>query len=504
MSAAALAALAMLATGLCSAAGIYMTPSFPVQHAFAGSDFFSISFKVTHEDGLPMEGARVRAYWSSEDVFASRSDFGSNCTFYPTTGPMCEAPATSLLGFSTVRAGRAGKPSLKEYSLHVLITDAAGVWLGEPVVYFYVDFRDPPKSLELVSGSGQSAPLGTTLQPFVVRVRNANGTPAVDFPVQFSGPSHPTPIGGQFQGGFGLTVRTDGSGIARSPAMTLANGIGSGNAMAWIPSPEEGVNKTVLFAVTSTTPDGRTKRALEDMWWSGPGIENGWGISIAQREDRLFPVIYAYDSTGLPTWRVISGTWGSGRQYEGYRAQAFSPLGSPYYAYDTSRFTMGTSSAIDIDFDSEGSARLKLYQPGSNTLQLLAKNLTRQDFSSPSKAPLQGVGGMWWGGESQAGWGIALMQQPGGIFAVWFTYGADGKPTWFVMPAGSWTDASTYEGRLYRTRSSPWFGPQYDGFQLLSFDIGTFRFRFTDADHATFEYSADGHAGSMALGKIAF
>ena len=58
----------------------------------------------------------------------------------------------------------------------------------------------------------------------------------------------------------------------------------------------------------------------------------------------------------------------------------------------------------------------------------------------------------------RSGWGISLMEQPGGVFAVWFTYDANGDPTWFVMPTGTWEDGMTYSGTLYKTHSSPWFG----------------------------------------------
>ena len=87
------------------------------------------------------------------------------------------------------------------------------------------------------------------------------------------------------------------------------------------------------------------------------------------------------------------------------------------------------------------------------------KALTRQAFGLPETvgAPRR-VGDMWWGGASQNGWGIALLQQHRTVFGVWFTYGEDGAPTWFVMPAGFWADGNTWQGRIYRTRGRPGWG----------------------------------------------
>jgi hypothetical protein len=93
---------------------------------------------------------------------------------------------------------------------------------------------------------------------------------------------------------------------------------------------------------------------------------------------------------------------------------------------------------------------------------------------------------MWWGGPSQNGWGLSIMQQPGGMFVVWMTYGDDGKPTWFVMPNGSWHGMS-YEGAIYRASGPRW--PDYDAGLLKLETVGSFRLDFQDRANATFHWS---------------
>src|SRR6185436_2053837 len=91
--------------------------------------------------------------------------------------------------------------------------------------------------------------------------------------------------------------------------------------------------KTVPIRFAAPTPVG----ANSDLWWSGIG-ENGWGLSIIEHRDILFILVYAYDDAGRPTWYVISsGTW-SGNTYSG---SIYSPRGTPFYAYDASRLSMG-------------------------------------------------------------------------------------------------------------------------------------------------------------------
>jgi hypothetical protein len=111
---------------------------------------------------------------------------------------------------------------------------------------------------------------------------------------------------------------------------------------------------------------------------------------------------------------------------------------------------------------------------------------------------------MWWGGVSQNGWGVALLQQYRTIFGVWYTYDVDGNVTWYVMPSGTWTSDIVYEGKLYRTRSSPLLGHAYDRTALQVIEVGSFRITFAGENSATMEYSVDGRTGVLSLVRNGF
>jgi hypothetical protein len=95
---------------------------------------------------------------------------------------------------------------------------------------------------------------------------------------------------------------------------------------------------------------------------------------------------------------------------------------------------------------------------------------------------------MWWGGTTQDGWGISITQQAGILFGAWYTYGPDGKATWYVMTDGTWT-GNTFSGAFFSTLGSPWLGATYNPAQLQVVPAGTLTLNFTDANNALMTYA---------------
>lgn len=236
----------------------------------------------------------------------------------------------------------------------------------------------------------------------------------------------------------------------------------------------------------------------QDMWWAGQG-ESGWGMSVVQHRDVLFSVIYAYDAAGTPVWYVMpGGTWDAGRTR--FSGALYKPRGTPYGAYDASKFVVGEPVGnASLDFTDAGNVVLDYSIEGASG----RKAISRQPFGPADSPPAPAVGDMWWGGAQQNGWGMAVLQQYRTLFCVWFTYDATGTPTWLVMPAGYWSDASTYEGRVYRTVGSTWLGRAYDPASFRTIDVGAFRMRFA-GDNATFDYLIEGKGGTMPLTRQPF
>jgi hypothetical protein len=238
--------------------------------------------------------------------------------------------------------------------------------------------------------------------------------------------------------------------------------------------------------------------ALTDLWWSGPQ-EDGWGVSIVQHGETLFAVIYAYDDGGYPTWYVMSGgSWNVA--HTAYAGNVYQPRGSSLYQYSAACLNVGAAlGTLTLTFSGESSAVLD-YAFGGATGR---KNIVRQPFGPAATPAIANLGDMWWGGAQQNGWGIAILQQGNSLFSIWFTYDGAGTARWYVMPAGAFTSADTYQGRLYRTTGSTWLGVDYDPALLHVQDVGTFRVRFTGTA-ATFDYQIEGIPGSMPLVRQPF
>lgn len=112
------------------------------------------------------------------------------------------------------------------------------------------------------------------------------------------------------------------------------------------------------------------------------------------------------------------------------------------------------------------------------------------------------------------GWGVNFMHTGNVLFGTWFTYGANGQPTWFVMPGLTRVAQDFFLGDVYATTGRPlaqingqrasnpavkvgqavvaYFGVGYD----LNPNLGY--------DSTIFEYNINGVTGSKALGRQIF
>lgn len=291
-------------------------------------------------------------------------------------------------------------------------------------------------------------------------------------------------------------------GAASAAVSPSAGNSGQAGSVAFNVAPDKRVGDYAI----DVSYRGRTQRVAmeppqapwQDLWWAGPE-ENGWGMSLVQHREQLFGVIYAYDAAGRPTWYVMpGGTWDAART--AFTGSLYSPRGSSYRDYRAGDFVAGPAvGRALLTINGGNSIGLEAAIEGT----ILRKQLVRQDFG-PAAAPLAArLDDMWWGGASQDGWGIAVLQQHQSLFAIWFTYDEAGAPTWFVMPSGSWLDATTYAGRIYRPGGSPWLAAPYDPRAFRTADVGSFRMRFS-GDGATFDYTIDGRGGTMPLSRQPF
>ena len=238
---------------------------------------------------------------------------------------------------------------------------------------------------------------------------------------------------------------------------------------------------------------------VQDLWWAGEA-ENGWGMGIAQRGDRLFAVLYIYDDQGAAQWVVMpSGNWNSaGTHWEG---PLYRPEGAWFPQHEAASLRMGAPV---------GTARLSFAGAFNGTLEYTIgaasgrKSIRRQVFAPNGAATPGPRAGLWWGGPAESGWGLHIAHQESTLFAVWYTYDRQGRPAWYFMSGGQWLSPERYSGTLFSARASAWAGVPYDPARLAVTAVGSMTLNFSGPDTARLEYVVDGLAGSEALTRQPF
>jgi hypothetical protein len=260
---------------------------------------------------------------------------------------------------------------------------------------------------------------------------------------------------------------------------------------------DQALSGTLVIVPTSAGARGE----LQDLWWGGIA-QNGWGLDIAQQGDRIFAGLFAYRSDGSPVWVVMpGGTWDS--THTVFSGTLYGATGSSFLNYDASRLDVEPTGTAKLSFSGTGAATFD-YTIGTESGR---KSLVRQPVGSTAQ-PVQGPhAGLWWGGSTKNGWGITVAHQDDTLFAVWYTYDANGNAEWFVMPGGSWLGAEdnpSYAGTLYRTTGSPFLGGAYDPSKLVVTPVGRIGFTFYGSDIAYMSYTVDGQSGRETLYRQPF
>jgi hypothetical protein len=495
------ALLLLLATpGLCLAAVTPLAGTTPqvtkVGQAFA----VDLAVRVTDANGAPVAGATL--YYSDPSSVTRALGAGPTPCYRENWGSYsCRAISgpDGVAVFPHLQGHWAGRIDA------TVTAEKDGTNFGMVRMDLRVEPAQPPAVLELTRGGDQRVEIGKPLSPLVARLTSASGAPLVGHPLYLTPFDWNTGNRGGFEGvPLGQsTVMTGSGGVVQLPAFRASWGVGPQSGRIFYRDEAAGATVEVVIRYTATNAAGEEALSLQDLWWGGP-TENGWGVSVVQHGDRLFNVFFVYDDQGQPTWFVQPGGQWEGGLGDMHYGNLSSTVGAPWYAYNVSAFTVNSEQQGYVRFMGPQNARLDIDYGGSN-LRYTWKTLVRQDFRRPSALPARGVGDMWWGGPTQNGWGVAIHEQDGNLFIVWFTYDAAGRPTWFVMPDGAWSaDGATFGGAIYRTRSSAWFGGTYDPAKLRSETVGNFSLRFDGAQRAALEYSLEGRSGILNLERQPF
>jgi hypothetical protein len=107
-------------------------------------------------------------------------------------------------------------------------------------------------------------------------------------------------------------------------------------------------------------------------------------------------------------------------------------------------------------------------------------------------APATDYTDLWWN-EAESGWGLNLIQHPSNVvFGVMYTYESPGRPTWFVLPGGTWTTTFSYTGDLYRVTGPSAADPVFDPSLRNTVKVGTGTLSFFDANRGTWTFTVNG------------
>lgn len=113
---------------------------------------------------------------------------------------------------------------------------------------------------------------------------------------------------------------------------------------------------------------------------------------------------------------------------------------------------------------------------------------------------------LWWNAQ-ESGWALNVFQAGEKLFLVWVVYDTDTRPTWFVVPAGTWTRDSEnvlrFSGTAYRTQGPPWPG-SFDPAAVVVTPVGTADFAPRGTNRAQFSFTISGVTRSKELERFRF
>ena len=128
---------------------------------------------------------------------------------------------------------------------------------------------------------------------------------------------------------------------------------------------------------------------------------------------------------------------------------------------------------------------------------------TLRQFLESAATPFANFTDLWWN-PNESGWGLNLIQHANNqMFGVWYTYGADGKRLWIVMPEGQWTSSSTFTGALYIVSGPPYSAAFTPGNVHVN-PVGNATLSFTNTNAGTWTYSVNGVSGVKTISRQPF
>ncbi len=130
---------------------------------------------------------------------------------------------------------------------------------------------------------------------------------------------------------------------------------------------------------------------------------------------------------------------------------------------------------------------------------LLVSPVTMGFAVDTATSPMTGL----WNNENESGWGVAVTQQFGMIFATIYTYDANGNPIWYVASSCP-VSGNGCTGDLYQVRGGSALTVPWNGTNKSVNKIGMVNFAFADNGTGTMNYTIGGASGLKSITKAHF
>jgi len=254
---------------------------------------------------------------------------------------------------------------------------------------------------------------------------------------------------------------------------------------------------------TRANPLVPTKRSAT--WWLP--AESGWGLTVFDQGNVLAPIWFTYDDDSEPTWFLVAGAFA---QSDGsFTGDLFRFTGVPYDRISgpaaTSASRIGDIrlrytglSALQFDYrvgDVRQSKRLQRFAFGTRAFACTAS-------PTLSRANTRNYTDLWTGAGNSNGWGLSLFHVDNAIFAIWYTYDADGEAVFFVVATSQQPDGS-FTGDIVRQRDGTPFSRIDGNAPSNGADIvGSARLRFHDGERADFTHTIGGVSQTRAITRL--
>jgi len=151
-----------------------------------------------------------------------------------------------------------------------------------------------------------------------------------------------------------------------------------------------------------------------------------------------------------------------------------------------------------------GSPRIASTQTSTMVLGTANHTIVGRDIGKPHPRAL-GTD-LWWN-PADPGWGVSIVQHENfQVWAIWFTYDANGKPTWRFVSGGTWTDSNTFTGILAKAQSVPgsYFTSTFDPSRVDVTPVGTAVLRFSDDNTGEATFQLDGITVRQPINRMPF